>query len=131
MFAKNVLIGRDEAISRAVGELEKLTQKESGLVLAETSTEVKRGGRVINGISVTMASVSLVMEGTNEGIKTIRQMLEESRSGARDDKENSHKDKLKIIMHPSTTATVKYNKINRLQLTGTGDWIREEVFFKS
>lgn len=130
-FGSNVLLGNDDAIRGAVGKLQKLTQKEFGLVVAETSTEVKRGGRVIDGMSITLASVSLSTEDMHEEVTTIRQLFEESRSEARDDKENSHKDKLKNILQPSTTATVRYNKINRLRIRGTGDWIREEVFFKS
>ena len=119
-YGRNVLLGNDDAIRGAVSKLEKLTQTEVRLVGAETLSEVKGTRRAVREMNQSLTE-------THDGVATIIEMMNEKRER----KEKFQEDKLKTILQPSTTATVRYNRISKLRVSGTGDWIKDESPFRS
>ena len=146
-FTRNVLLGSDDKIQASIGMLDQLTKTEASLVGAETLTESKRTGRVVDGMSVTVASTNVTVQETGQTVgqmslevtevrETLGDVLlkvSELRKESKDDQEKMHQDSVKNALRPSKTNTPQdwYDKINKSRVPGTGDWIRGEDIFKS
>jgi tetratricopeptide (TPR) repeat protein len=146
-FTRNVLLGSDDKIQASIGKLVQLTKTEASLVGAETLTESKRTGRVVDDMSVTVASTNVTVQETGQTVgqmslkvtevrETLGDVLlkvSELRKEATDDQEKTHQDLVKKALRPSKTNTPRdwYDKINKSRVPGTGDWIRGEEIFKS
>ncbi|KAL4958739.1 NACHT and TPR domain protein [Aspergillus stella-maris] len=145
-FTRNFLLGNDDAIQGAMRKLDKLTQVEGQLVGAETLTEAKRTGRVVDDVSITLNTTSATV--TETGI-TVNQMsmqvdqiqdqlgtlmvsVNEGKQASSEDREKSLQSLVKKILKPSKTDSAQdwYDKINKSRVPGTGDWIRTEDIFK-
>ncbi|KKK20439.1 hypothetical protein ARAM_002899 [Aspergillus rambellii] len=145
-FTRNILLGNDDAIQAAMGKLDKLTRVEAGLVGAETLTESKRTGRVVDDISVTVNTTNATMMETGmtvsqmsvqvnevqEMLGTLIVSVNETKQDSSESREKSQQDLVKHILKPSKTDSAQdwYDKINKARIPGTGDWIREEDIFK-
>jgi hypothetical protein len=64
------LIGNDDKIQDCVGKLDKLTKTEASLVGAETLTESKRTGRVIDDVNVKVTATNMTVLETAQGVAT-------------------------------------------------------------
>ncbi|KAL4952200.1 NACHT and TPR domain protein [Aspergillus filifer] len=145
-FTRNFLLGNNDAIQGAMNRLDKLTQIEGQLVGAETLTEAKRTGRVVDDVSITLKTTSATV--TETGI-TVNQMsmqvdqiqdqlgtlmvsVNEGKQASSEDREKSRQSLVKKILKPSKTDFGQdwYDKINKSRVPGTGDWIRSEDIFK-
>lgn len=140
-FARNVLVGSDDQIKAAVGKLVNLTETEHRLVGAETLTETKRTGRVVDDVSVTVTATNLTVTDTGKAVGQMSLGVTELNEKvdnlmvAIDQKNDVEQDKgpednAKILLRPSITAQDWYDKINKSRVPGTGDWIRGEDLFK-
>jgi tetratricopeptide (TPR) repeat protein len=146
-FTRNVLLGNDDKIQASIGKLDQLTKTEASLVGAETLTESKRTGRVVDDMSVTVTSTNFTVQETGQTVSQMSLEVTEVREtlgdvllkvselgkDAKDDQENKHQDLVKEALRPSKTNTPRdwYDKINKSRVPGTGDWIRGEDVFKS
>ncbi|EAW12079.1 NACHT and TPR domain protein [Aspergillus clavatus NRRL 1] len=145
-FTRNILLGNDDAIKAAVGKLDKLTKVEAGLVGAETLTEAKRTGRVVDGMQTTIQSTNVTVQETGMAVNQmtvqvteVQAMLGNILIAVNDQEEKhgelakSHQDLVRKILRPSATDSAQdwYDKINKTRVPGTGDWIRDEDVFKS
>ncbi|KAL5341396.1 NACHT and TPR domain protein [Aspergillus crustosus] len=144
-FARNFTLGSDDAIQAAVGKLDKLTRVEAHLVGAETLTESKRTGRVVDDISVTVSATGatvtetgLTVSQVNVKVGEVQEMLgtlmvsvEEEKQGSREDRERSQQMLVHNILNPSKVDSAQdwFDKINKARIPGTGDWIRDEEVF--
>ncbi|KAH8695196.1 NACHT and TPR domain protein [Talaromyces proteolyticus] len=145
-FTRNILLGSNDAIQASMNKLDKLTRVEAGLVGAETLTESKRTGRVVDNMSVTINTTnSTVMETglmvnqmsfkvneMQEMMGTLMVSVNEVTQGTGEEREKSLQDTVKNILKPSKTDSAQdwYEKINKARVPGTGDWIRGEDIFK-
>ncbi|KAL4879917.1 NACHT and TPR domain protein [Aspergillus karnatakaensis] len=146
-FARNFALGSDDAIQAALGKLDKLTQVEAHLVGAETLTESKRTGRVVDDISVTVNaasatvtetgitvnSMSVRVDQVQEMIGNLMVTVDEEKQGTREERERSQQLLVHKILSPSKADSAQdwYDKINKARIPGTGDWIRNEDVFTS
>jgi hypothetical protein len=144
-FAKNVLLGNDDAVQQAVGRLAKLTEGEDRLVGADTLTEAKRIGRTVDGVSMivketnvtvremgmTVSHVDIGVTELNEKVTNIMLTMDESKAEAKEERDKKHQDGIKRTLRPSVSAQDWYDKINKTRVPGTGDWVRDEGLFKS
>jgi len=67
-FTRNVLLGNDDKIQASIGKLDQLTKTEASLVGAETLTESKRTGRVVDEMSVTVTSTNVTVQETGQTV---------------------------------------------------------------
>ncbi|KAI9769862.1 MAG: hypothetical protein M1839_003581 [Geoglossum umbratile] len=144
-FAKNVLLGNDDRVTEAVGKLANLTESEDRLVGADTLTEAKRTGRIVDGVSMTVrqtnvsvremgmtvSHVDIGVTELNEKVTNIMLAMDESKAVAKEEKDKKHQDNVKKVLQPSVRAQDWYDKINKSRVPGTGDWVRDEGLFKS
>lgn len=145
-FTGNLLLGNNDAVQAAVGKLDKLTSVEACLVGAETLTESKRTGRVVDDISVTLTGTNTTVMETGmtvnqmsyqvnevqEMLSTLVVSANESKQESTEDRENSLQTLVNKILRPSKTDSAQdwYNKINKARIPGTGDWVRNEDVFQ-
>ncbi|KAL2871688.1 NACHT and TPR domain protein [Aspergillus lucknowensis] len=146
-FTRNFLLGNDDAIQAAMGKLDKLTRVEAHLVGAETLTESKRTGRVVDDVSVTVTSTNAIVRETGVAVNQmsvqmndVHEMLGTLMVSANDGKQESSEDREKSlqalvtkILRPSKTDFAQdwYDKIDKARIPGTGDWVRDEDIFKA
>ncbi|KAF2794942.1 NACHT and TPR domain protein [Melanomma pulvis-pyrius CBS 109.77] len=144
-FAKNVFLGNDVKIQDAVAKLAKLTESEDRLVGAETLTEVKKSGCTLDGVSMTVTStgfavnqmsgdiskVSIDVSRLTQRFDALMVASHESTAEVRETNGRSHQRHIKEVLQPSVSALDWYDKINRTRIANTGNWIREETFFRS
>jgi tRNA A37 threonylcarbamoyladenosine biosynthesis protein TsaE len=149
-FSRNVLLGNDDKIHVSVSKLDNLTKTEASLVGAETWTESKRTGRVVDDVSVTVTSTNITVQETGQvvgqmslEVTDVRETLgdvllkvnelSELKEEAKNDPGKTHKDFVKKALQPSKVNTPQdwYDKINKSRVPSTGDWIRGEDVFKS
>src|SRR3989440_4255776 len=128
-FTRNVLLGSDDKIQASIGMLDQLTKTEASLVGAETLTESKRTGRVVDDMTVTVSSTNVTVQETGQTVgqmslevtevrETLGDVLlkvSELRKEAKDDQEKTHQDLVKEALRPSKTNTPRdwYDKINK------------------
>ncbi|RHZ57984.1 NACHT and TPR domain protein [Aspergillus thermomutatus] len=144
-FTRNVLLGNDDAIKAAVGKLDKLTKVEASLVGAETLTEAKRTGRVVDTLQTTVTSTNVTVQETGMAVNQmtvqvteVHEMLGNILIAVNDKDENhgesakSQRDLVRSILRPSATDSAQdwYDKISKTRVPGTGDWIRHEDVFQ-
>ncbi|KAL4931965.1 NACHT and TPR domain protein [Aspergillus undulatus] len=145
-FTRNFLLGDNDAIKAAVGKLDDLTRVEAHLVGAETLTESKRTGRVVDDISVTVSATSATVTKTGTTVNQMSMQVNDIQGALRklalsvnEAKQESSEDREKAlqalvpkILRPSKTdsAQDEYDKISKTRISGTGDWIRDEEIFK-
>lgn len=145
-FTGNFLLGNNDAIQAAMGKLDKLTSVEARLVGAETLTESKRTGRVVDDISVTVTSTNTTVMETGmtvnqmhyqvnevqEMLSTLVVSVNESKQESTEDREKSLHTLVNKILRPSKTDSAQdwYDKINKARIPGTGDWVRNEDIFQ-
>lgn len=145
-FAGNVFLGNNDAIQAAMGKLDKLTSVEARLVGAETLTESKRTGRVVDNMSVTVTSTNTTVMETgmtvnqmSYQVNEVQEMLSTLVVSANETKQESTEDRAKSlqtlvnqILRPSKTDSAQdwYNKLNKARVPGTGDWVRNEDIFQ-
>ncbi|KAB8238058.1 NACHT and TPR domain protein [Aspergillus alliaceus] len=145
-FTRNILLGSNDAIQGAMGKLDKLTRVEADLVGAETLTESKRTGRVVDGMSVTVNTTNATVIETgmtvnqmNVRVNEVQEMLgtllvsvNENKQENSDDREKALQEHVNKILRPSKTDFAQdwYDKINKARIPGTGDWVRDESIFQ-
>ena len=143
-YARN-FIGNDDQVQAAVKKLAKLTELEGHLVGAEIWTEAKRTGRAVNDVAVTLTATNTTVQDTgvtvgqmslniteiNEKMENLMHAVNKTRNEARVEQYMSNQNNIKRILQPSVTAQDWYDKINKLRVPGTGDWIRGEDFFQA
>ncbi|RYP54147.1 hypothetical protein DL769_010400 [Monosporascus sp. CRB-8-3] len=144
-FARNILLGNDDAIKAAVDKLDKLTMVEARLVGAETLTEAKRTGRKVDGLQTTVLSTNITVQETGMAVDQmtvqvteVREMLGNVLIAVNDKDEKrgesamSRQDPVRSILRPSVTDSAQdwYDKISKTRVPGTGDWVRSEDVFK-
>ncbi|KAL3490747.1 NACHT and TPR domain protein [Aspergillus germanicus] len=146
-FTRNFLLGNNDAIQAAMGKLDKLTHVENSLVGAETLTESKRTGRVVDGIEVTVSSTNATVRETgmtvnqmSVQVNEVQEMLGSLMVSVNEGKTESSEEREKVlqahvlkILRPSKVDHAQdwYDKINKARIPGTGDWVREEDVFKA
>ncbi|GFF52773.1 vegetative incompatibility protein HET-E-1 [Aspergillus udagawae] len=144
-FTRNVLLGTDDAINGAVGKLDKLTKVEASLVGAETLTEAKRTGRVVDTVQTTVMSTNVTVQETGMAVNQmtvqvteVHEMLGNLLIAAKDNDANhgesakSQRDLVRTILQPSATDSAQdwYDRISKSRVPGTGDWVRREEVFQ-
>lgn len=135
-------MGNDDNIQAAVGKLDKLTRVEASLVGAETLTQTRKTGRVVDDVAVTVTQTNTLVQQTgievgqmsfkmSEIQETLGKLVLNEQTKAADDPEKLEK-RIKALLKPSKADTARtwYEKINKARIPGTGDWIREESIFK-
>ncbi|KAL5050600.1 hypothetical protein BDW71DRAFT_203337 [Aspergillus fruticulosus] len=143
-FTRNILLGSDDAIQATMVKLDKLTRVEASLVGAETLTESKRTGRVVDDISVTVNATNATVLETgmtvnqmSADVHEVQEMLAKLTRFANKEKQDAPEDqealseRISQVLRPSkiNTAQEWFDKIRRARVPGTGDWVhREEVF---
>ncbi|KAF7179313.1 hypothetical protein CNMCM7691_008246 [Aspergillus felis] len=145
-FTRNVLLGTDDAIKGAVGKLDKLTKVEASLVGAETLTEAKRTGRVVDTVQTTVMSTNVTVQETGMAVNQmtvqvteVHEMLGNLLIASKDKDENhgesakSLRDLVRKILQPSAADSAQdwYDRISKSRVPGTGDWVRREEVFQS
>jgi hypothetical protein len=146
-FAKNVLLGNDEALQGLVTKLDKLCQSESRLVNAETFTESKKTGRIVESVAMTVTETNIKTEQINIGMQNVTLGQQEFRqevhegirnvmaaivsAGGSEDKDIKYQEKIKNILHPSVSPLDIYTSIAKRRVPGTGNWIRTEQLFQA
>ncbi|KAL6234540.1 hypothetical protein BDW75DRAFT_241045 [Aspergillus navahoensis] len=140
-FTRNVLLGNeDDAIQATMARFDKITRVEASLVGAETLTESKRTGRVVDDISVTVNATNATVLETGVAVNQmsahvheVQEMLakltKENRDAHEDDEALS--ERISQVLRPSNVNTAQewFAKIRRARVPDTGDWVcREEVF---
>ncbi|OGM43950.1 NACHT and TPR domain protein [Aspergillus bombycis] len=144
-FTRNILLGSNDAIQGAMGKLDKLTRVEADLVGAETLTESKRTGRVVDGVSATVTSThttvietGMTVNQVNIRVNEVQEMLgtllvsvKENKQENSEDREKALQEHVNKILRPSKTDSAQdwYDKINKARIPGTGDWVRDERIF--
>ncbi|KAF7623645.1 NACHT and TPR domain protein [Aspergillus flavus] len=144
-FTRNILLGSNDAIQGAMGKLDKLTRVEADLVGAETLTESKRTGRVVDGMSATVTSThatvvetGMTVNQVNVRVNEVQEMLgtllvsvKENKQESTEDREKALQEHVSKILRPSKTDYAQdwYDKINKARIPGTGDWVRDERIF--
>ncbi|KAB8078648.1 hypothetical protein BDV29DRAFT_165951 [Aspergillus leporis] len=143
-FTRNILLGSDDAIQAAVGKLDKLTKVEAGLVGAETLTETKRTGRLVDGIQTTVTETNVTVQETGIAVNQMTVQVTEVQAMlgniliAVNEKEDGHgeqtrsqQDQARDLLRPSKTDSAQdwYDKINKSRVPKTGDWIQSENTF--
>lgn len=121
-FGKNILLGNYDG-KGAMEKLTKLIASEGSLVEAETLTEVK----VAN---VTLTRVDFNMTELTKRVESISFAQQRSLTESQEVKVKGHKDHVKKVLQPGTSADDIYSTINRSRVPGTGDWIRNEKDFQ-
>ncbi|KAL2832224.1 NACHT and TPR domain protein [Aspergillus pseudoustus] len=146
-FTRNFLLGNDDAIQAAMGKLDKLTRVEDSLVGAETLTESKRTGRVVDDIEVTVTATNTTVVETGmtvnqmsvqvtevqEMLGTLMVSVNEGKAETSEEREKSLQAHVTKILQPSKADHAQdwYDKINKARIPGTGDWVRDEDIFKA
>ncbi|RAL07814.1 NACHT and TPR domain protein [Aspergillus homomorphus CBS 101889] len=142
-FTRNILLGSNDAIQAAMGKLDKLTSVEARLVGAETLTESKRTGRVVDELAVTVTSTNATVTETGMTVQQMSYQVTEVQemlstlvvsAGERaQDGDKTLHDLVAQILRPSKTDYAQdwYEKINKARIPGTGDWVRHEGIFQS
>jgi tetratricopeptide (TPR) repeat protein len=143
-FTRNVLLGNDDTIAAAVGKLDRLTKVEAGLVGAETLTEAKRTGRMVDGLQTTVITTNATVRETGMAVNQmtvqvteVHEMLDSLLIAVNDNDEKhwalakSHQDPLRHVLRPSVKDCAQdwYDKISKTRVPGTGDWIHCEDAF--
>ena len=111
---------------------------------AETLTESKRTGRVVDGISVTVDATNATVLETgvtvnqmSSQVHEMQEMLENLVVSANEERQDVRQDPEALqrltrqVLWPSNvdSARESFDKIDKAQVPGTGDWVhREEVF---
>ncbi|KAL4739869.1 NACHT and TPR domain protein [Aspergillus similis] len=143
-FARNILLGNDDALQAAMVRFDILTRVEASLVGAETLTESKRAGRVVDDIAATVNTTNAAVLETgmavnqmSEHVHEVQEMLAKLTVSANMAKQDAPEDKealserISQVLRPSmmNSAQEWFNKIRRARVPDTGDWVhREEVF---
>ncbi|PGH03032.1 hypothetical protein AJ79_07464 [Helicocarpus griseus UAMH5409] len=117
-FGKNMLLGDDEG-QVMISKLNALVSSETGLVGAETLTEVKAGNTMIKRVDSNIAKLTQYMD----NVSLSPMQTEQAR-------EKGNRDHVKRVLQPTTSADDRFSAVNRSRLPGTGDWIREEKSFR-
>ncbi|CAI7663781.1 unnamed protein product [Penicillium pancosmium] len=145
-FTRNILLGNDDAIQAAMVRLDRLTGVEATLVGAETLTESKRAGRVVDGLSVTANATNAIVLETgmtvnqmSAQVQGMQEMLEELIVTAKEETQVRHEDQEALqrfvnqVVRPSKVDPVQewFHKIHKARVAGTGDWIHREGVFQS
>lgn len=145
-FTRNMVLGNNDAIQAAMARLDKLTAVEASLVGAETLTESKRAGRVVDDISVTVNYTSATVLETgmtvnqiSEQVHGMQETLKELVITAKEGKQVPHEDQEALqtcvnqVVSPSEVdlAGDWFYKLDKARVPGTGDWLRGEDVFQS
>ncbi|KAL4978719.1 NACHT and TPR domain protein [Aspergillus desertorum] len=145
-FTRNILLGNDDAIQAAMVRFDKLTRVEASLVGAETLTESKRAGRVVDGISVTVNATNATVLETGMAVNQmsarvhdVQEMLAKLTVSANKEQQDAPEDQealselISQVLRPSkiNTAQEWLDKIRRARVPGTGDWVHGEEVFRS
>jgi hypothetical protein len=125
-----------------MGKLDKLTHVEDSLVGAESLTESKRTGRVVDGIEVTVSSTNATVRETGMTVNQmsvqvgeVQEMLgslmvsvNEGKTESSEEREKALQAHVLKVLRPSKVDHAQdwYDKINKARIPGTGDWVREE-----
>lgn len=133
-FVKNLFVGRNEEIQASVAKLARLTQNESTLVAAETSTDVKGMGEVVNSTAIVISTANLTLQETRVDVKGIDKKMDLllSMDVARNEAlEQDSQNHLKHVLEPSVLPQDWFDKISKSRVSLTGDWIRSDNTFTS
>lgn len=145
-YARNILLGNDDAIQAAMVRLDKLTLVEAKLVGAETLTESKRAGRVVDGISVTVNATNTNVLETGKTVNQmsaqvfeVQGMLEKLVASSNEEKQDIGEDQealqtlIKHVLRPSMVDSAQewFDKIHKARVPGTGDWVHTDDVFQS
>jgi predicted PilT family ATPase len=144
-YTKHILLKSDLKVQDAVAKLAKLTESEDRLVGAETLTEVKKAGGMLDTVSMTVTSTNVTvsqmsgdMSKVSVDVSQLTQKFDafigasdQSREDAKEAKGRTQQDDIKRVLQPSVSALDWYDKINKTRVPETGNWIREEKLFSS
>ncbi|GFG13412.1 hypothetical protein IFM61392_07918 [Aspergillus lentulus] len=145
-FTRNIFLGNDDAILAAMERLDKLTRVEANLVGAETLTESKRTGRVVDGISVSVNTISATVLETGmtvnqmgAQVQEVQELLGKLIVSAKEQKQAAAVDQEALqrlvnqVLRPSKIDSARewFDKIHKAHVPGTGDWVRREDVFQS
>ncbi|KAE8385186.1 NACHT and TPR domain protein [Aspergillus alliaceus] len=145
-FTRNILLGNDDTIKAAIVRLDKLTQAEANLVRAETLTESKRAGRVVDGISVTVNATNatvletgMTVNRVSAQVYEVQEMLEKLIVSANEEKPDTRENQealqelINRVLRPSKVDSAQewFDKIHKARVPGTGDWVHSEDVFQS
>ncbi|KAJ5819255.1 NACHT and TPR domain protein [Penicillium riverlandense] len=145
-FTRNILLGNDDAIQAAMARLDKLTQVEANLVGAETLTESKRAGRVVDGISVTVNATNATVLETgmtvnqmSAQVHDVQDMLEKLIVSANEKSQDTREDQealqrvINQVLRPSKVDSAQewFDKIHKARVPSTGDWVHRDDVFQS
>ncbi|KAJ6009081.1 hypothetical protein N7522_004097 [Penicillium canescens] len=145
-YTRNILLGNDDAIQAAMVRLDRFTQVEVNLVGAETLTESKRAGRVVDGISVTVnatnetvletgMTVNQISAQVHEVQETLEKLIVSANEEKQDTRENQEalQGLISQVLRPSKIDSAQewFDKIDKARVPGTGDWVHEDDVFQS
>lgn len=145
-YTRNVLLGNDDSIQAAMSRLDKLTQVEANLVGAETLTESKRAGRVVDGISVAVNATNVTVQETgmtvnqmSAQVHEVQGMLEKLIFSVNEENQNTREDEeamqglINRVLRPSKVDSAQewFERIHKARVPGTGDWVHSEDVFQS
>ncbi|KAF7524352.1 hypothetical protein PCG10_005836 [Penicillium crustosum] len=145
-YARNILLGNDDAIQAAMVRLDKLTQVEAKLVGADTLTKLKRAGRVVDGISVTVNATNMNFLETGKTVNQmsaqvleVEGMVEKLITSSTEERQDTGEDKevlqtlIKHVLRPSKVDPAQewFNKVQKARVYGTGDWVHTDDVFQS
>lgn len=126
--------------------LDKLTQVEANLVGAETLTESKRAGRVVDDISVavnatnvTVLETGMTVNQMSAQVHEVQEMLGNLIVSANEEKQDTGEDKealqglINQVLRPSKVDSAQewFERIHKARVPDTGDWVHGEDVFQS
>jgi tetratricopeptide (TPR) repeat protein len=126
--------------------LDKLTRVEANLVGAETLTESKRTGRVVDGISVavnatnaTVMETGMTVNQMSAQVHEVQELLGKLFVSANEEKQETGEGQEALqglvnqVLRPSKIDSAQewFDKIHKARVPGTGDWVRGEDVFQS
>lgn len=129
-----------------MARLDKLTQFEASLVVAETLIESKRAGRVVDDISVvvnatnvTVLDTGMTVNQMSAQVHEVQETLEKLIVSANEENQDTSEDKeamqglINQVLRPSKVDSAQegFEKINKARVPGTGDWVHREDVFQS
>ncbi|KAF7128696.1 hypothetical protein CNMCM5793_003547 [Aspergillus hiratsukae] len=139
-FTRNIFLGNNDAILAAMERLDKLTRVEANLVGAETLTESKRTGRVVDGMSATVNTINTTVMETGmtvnqmgAQVQEVQELLGKLIMSTNEHDQEALQGLVNQVLRPSkiNSAQEWFDKIHKARVPGTGDWVRREDVFQS
>jgi tetratricopeptide (TPR) repeat protein len=139
-FTRNIFLGNNDAILAAMERLDKLTRVEAHLVGAETLTESKRTGRIVDGMSATVNTINTTVMETGitvnqmgAQVQEVQELLGKLVISTNEQDQEALQGLVNQVLRPSKIDSAQewFDKIHKARVPGTGDWVRREDVFQS